>query len=74
MKFQLWKAKGDDWAPYARARITGPDGFEGLWGGEAEAEHYWLTDGTGTKVEDEEQVSVSYGPYSPEWAVTAADH
>ncbi|MFG2330008.1 PLAT/LH2 domain-containing protein [Streptomyces sp. NPDC048604] len=71
--FQLWKAKGDDWAPYARTRITGPDGFEGLWGGEAEAERYWLTDDSGTPGEDDEQEGVSYGPYSPEWAVTAAD-
>ncbi|MFF8837572.1 PLAT/LH2 domain-containing protein [Streptomyces sp. NPDC015130] len=69
VKFQLWKSKGDDWAPYTRARITGPDGFEGFWDDEAEAERYWLTDDTGTQVEEDEQGNASYGPYSPEWTL-----
>ncbi|MFF5975168.1 PLAT/LH2 domain-containing protein [Streptomyces sp. NPDC012769] len=71
VRFQLWKAKGDDWAPSARTRITGPDAFEGLWGADGEADRYWLTDVPGPRAEDGPE-SPSYGPYSPEWAVTSA--
>ncbi|MFF3316693.1 PLAT/LH2 domain-containing protein [Streptomyces sp. NPDC003035] len=72
VRFQLWKAKGDDWAPRARTRITGPHGFEGLWGTDSDTDRYWLTDTPQAGGEDDDRESPSYGPYSPEWAVTSS--